>query len=280
MVLLGHELMKTTSNHGKSDDELDLQERSTKKVKEGNHVFDASASSPLNYSDVLVLQPVEGEHKKKYRDKLIGTSLQVVGEEHAEEEDGDIEADNEGEETRMRVEEVTIGGYECPNFVFSKKEEQRLYRPWRRGLIVKLLGRRIGYRALETRLKQMWVRKGVINIIDLSNDYYLVVFWHEEDQHAALTEGPWFIHDHYLTVKEWCPNFQPASDSIKEVAVWVRVTCLPVEYYDKDALRFIGDRIGKTVKVDKATIARERGNYARICVQIWPLQGGLPREEQ
>lgn len=40
----------------------------------------------------------------------------------------------------MRVEEVIIGGYECPNFVFSKKEEKQIYRPWRRGLIVKFLG--------------------------------------------------------------------------------------------------------------------------------------------
>ncbi|MCH95601.1 hypothetical protein A2U01_0016581, partial [Trifolium medium] len=58
--------------------------------------------------------------------------------------------------------------------------EKRIYRPWRRGVIVKLLGRRIGYKALETRLKQMWVKKGVLlSIIDLGNDYYLVAFTHE-----------------------------------------------------------------------------------------------------
>ncbi|PNX65246.1 hypothetical protein L195_g062498, partial [Trifolium pratense] len=67
----------------------------------------------------------------------------------------------------MKVEERMIGNYACPQFVFSKKEEKRIYRQWRRGVIVKLLGRRIGYKALETRLKQMWVRKGVISIIDL-----------------------------------------------------------------------------------------------------------------
>lgn len=66
---------------------------------------------------------------------------------------------------------------------------------------------RIGYKALAKRLKQMWVRKGVINIIDLSNDYYLVVFSLEDDQYVAPTEGPWFIYDHYLIVKEYCLNF-------------------------------------------------------------------------
>jgi hypothetical protein len=133
---------------------------------------------------------------------------------------------------------------------------------------VKLLGRRIGYKALETRLKQMWVKKGIINIIDLSNDYYLVTFSHETDHVAALTNGPWFIYDHYLTVKEWCPNFHPQSDTIRKVAVWVRISGLPIEYYDSKVLRHIGNKIGSTIKVDKNTLMQERGKYARICVEV------------
>jgi hypothetical protein len=82
----------------------------------------------------------------------------------------------------------------------------------------------------------MWVKKGVISIIDLGNDYYLVAFTHEDDQYAALMDGPWFIYDHYLTVKEWSPNFHPASDTIEKVAVWVRISGLPIEYYDSKVL--------------------------------------------
>jgi hypothetical protein len=183
-------------------------------------------------------------------------------------ESGDEEEEVEEAKERMKVEERVLGEYECPEFVFSKLEEKRLYRPWRRGVIVKLLGRRIGFKAQETRLKQMWVRKGVISIIDLSNDYYLVAFSNEEDQYSALMDGPWFIYDHYLTVKEWSPNFHPASDTIKEVAVWMRISGLPIEYYDREALHFIGNRVGKTVKVDKNTLTQERGKYARLCVQV------------
>ncbi|XP_058767374.1 uncharacterized protein LOC131641072 [Vicia villosa] len=164
----------------------------------------------------------------------------------------------------MKVEECMEGDYECPRFVLSAWEEKRIHRPRRRGVIVKLLGRRIGYKALETRLKQMWVRKGIINIIDLSNDYYLVAFTHEEDKNAALADGPWFIYDHYLTVKDWSPDFHPERDSIESVAVWIRISGLPIEYYDPKVLSFIGDRVGKAVKVDKNTLKQERGKYARI----------------
>lgn len=102
----------------------------------------------------------------------------------------------------MKVEECKVGDYDCPKFVFSIMEEKRTQQPWRRGVIVKLLGRRIRYKALETMLKHMRVWKGIINIFNQSNDYYLVAFTHEEDKNVALSDGLWFIYIHYLTVKE------------------------------------------------------------------------------
>ncbi|XP_058749521.1 uncharacterized protein LOC131622500 [Vicia villosa] len=114
----------------------------------------------------------------------------------------------------------------------------------------------------------MWVKKGIINIIDLSNDYYLVTFSHDQDHMNAIMNGPWFIYDHYLTVKAWSPDFHPKCDTIKSVAVWVRIAELPIEYYDSRVLHHIGDNIGKTIKVDKNTGMHERGKYARICVEV------------
>jgi hypothetical protein len=83
-----------------------------------------------------------------------------------------------------------------------------------------------------------------------------------------MMDEPWFIYDHYLTVKERSPNFHSASDTIENVAVWVRISILPIEYYDAKVLKIIGDRIGKTVKMDKNTLKQERGKYARLCVTV------------
>ena len=54
--------------------------------------------------------------------------------------------------------------------------------------------------------------------------------------------------DHYLTVHPWEPMFNTATASIDKVAVWVKLPRIFLEYYDKEALEFIGDRIGETVK--------------------------------
>lgn len=70
------------------------------------------------------------------------------------------------------------------------------------GFDFELLGRKIGFKALETRLQQMWVRKGFMSIIDPGSDYFLVHFTNDEDQEKALRDGMWLIYDHYLTVRE------------------------------------------------------------------------------
>ena len=74
--------------------------------------------------------------------------------------------------------------------------------------------------------------------------------------------------DHYLTVRTWHPNFDPLVASIDKVAVWIRLPDLSMEYYDTDVLWKIGDRIGKTLKVDRATTIGIRGNFARMCVEV------------
>lgn len=48
----------------------------------------------------------------------------------------------------------------------------------------------------------------------------------------------------------------------------MRFSGLPIEYYDAAFLGFVGNRIGRTVKVDRNTLSQERGKYARICVEV------------
>lgn len=50
--------------------------------------------------------------------------------------------------------------------------------------------------------------------------------------------------------------------------MWVRISCISIEYYDDRVLAFIGDRIGKNVKVYKNTLTRERGKYAQLYIQV------------
>lgn len=43
----------------------------------------------------------------------------------------------------MKVEEVRIGDYEGPTSIFFKLKENRMYRLWKRGVIMKLMEKRL-----------------------------------------------------------------------------------------------------------------------------------------
>uniref|UniRef100_A0A2N9IBY2 Reverse transcriptase domain-containing protein n=1 Tax=Fagus sylvatica TaxID=28930 RepID=A0A2N9IBY2_FAGSY len=68
------------------------------------------------------------------------------------------------------------------------------------------------------------------------------------DFESILKGGPWFIGDHFLSIRPWIPDFKPSEASVTSVAVWIRLPELPVEYYDKGPLLIIGGSIGPVLR--------------------------------
>ncbi|XVE49009.1 hypothetical protein DITRI_Ditri01bG0047500 [Diplodiscus trichospermus] len=201
----------------------------------------------------------ESRVRSSFKDTLLGNRDGGVRSDF-QDDDGFISEDNiDGEEEEDK---------ECPIIMVSKKEKARLRRPWRQTLIVKVLGRSIGYNYLLRRIKALWMPKAQIELVAIDNDYFIVKFESKEDYDFAKFEGPWMVMDHYLIVKEWSPNFDPIFDNTKKVLVWVRFPCLPIEYYDKDFLMKNGSKIGQPVMVDQATSLASRGKFARICIEV------------
>lgn len=198
-------------------------------------------------------------NQQSFRDTLLGWKTTGLQTEY-EEEDGNISED-EG----VGEEEDEEG---CPNIIVSTEEKIRLRKPWRHTLIVKVMGRQIGYNYLLRRIKTLWKPKACLELVAIENDYFIAKFASNDDYEFAKYEGPWLILDHYLIVKEWTPNFDPFAEHTEKILAWVRFPCLPIEYYDKTFLMKIGEKIGKPVKVDQATSLVSRGKFARICVEV------------
>ncbi|KAI9106887.1 hypothetical protein K1719_022415 [Acacia pycnantha] len=107
-----------------------------------------------------------------------------------------------------------------PTFSFSDKMKKRLYKAWNKAVIVKLLGRNIGYKLLLSIIQKLWAKKGVLSLINIGMGYFVVKFTNKEDYLNSLTGGPWMIFDHYLTVRPWTPQFNPKRATVDKVAVW------------------------------------------------------------
>lgn len=156
----------------------------------------------------------------------------------------------------------------CPRIPVTKEEKERLRRPWRRSLILKVLGRKVSYSYLLQRLQTMWKTEAGFDLIALDQDYFLAKFESQRDYEFAKFEGPWIILGHYLTVQEWRPNFHPHKNELSKLLVWARFPAIPIEYFEEEFLVKIGKQIGRPVKVDTTTSLVSIGKFARICIEV------------
>ncbi|KAJ4840564.1 hypothetical protein Tsubulata_005270 [Turnera subulata] len=127
-----------------------------------------------------------------YRDKLAAGSYAACDDENwLEEEESDFE---EGD---VIVKEKADG----PSIELSKTFKKRLDKPWQSAVVVKLLGRSIGYKVLQSKLHTMWKTASPYRIIDMENNFFIIRFMSNEDYLHALVDGPWTIFGHALSVQ-------------------------------------------------------------------------------
>lgn len=67
----------------------------------------------------------------------------------------------------------------------------------------------------------------------------------------------------------------PRKGNLQMILVWVRLYFLPLDYWLHTTLNFIGDSLGKFIKISQATLQGRYTTYAKICVEM-NVSGALP----
>ncbi|XP_039009957.1 uncharacterized protein LOC120138570 [Hibiscus syriacus] len=104
--------------------------------------------------------------------------------------------------------------------------------------------------------------------MDIENDYFLVSLRTRSDLLAALSDGPWTIFGHYLTVEPWSPDFTSSQLFPSRIVAWIRLPGLSATLYKRSLITNIGECIGKVVKIDYKTETDRRGRFARMAVSV------------
>ncbi|XP_019236668.1 PREDICTED: uncharacterized protein LOC109216905 [Nicotiana attenuata] len=115
---------------------------------------------------------------------------------------------------------------------------------------------------------KLWSSAEPINLIDLGHAFFLIKFVNEDNMLHALHNGPWFVLAHFLTVRRWEPKFVASTAQLAYSAIWAHFPELPMEYYDLELLKLVGNKLGQLLKFDTCTSTTTRGCYARICIEI------------
>ncbi|CAL5414966.1 unnamed protein product [Camellia sinensis] len=268
-----------TDPHSKSLEEQDHLIHSTKKIKDKDEMgaqametVDASTSappfshcpghtceiSPSPEDDTLALPK-----PKSFKDALAAPSSKDF---YFDDVMDTISPEEEAEERDTDIPEAVPQG--IPRIFLPKQLLQQIRQPWTNSLIVRLLGKTIGYRLLCTKVRNLWALQDEFNAIDLGNNYFLFKFSSQEDCAHVYSGGPWVILDHYLTVRKWEPDFKASEAFETTTAVWVRFPELPIEYFQDKVLYTIAKQLGRPLKLDLTTAMATRGKFARVCIEM------------
>lgn len=61
----------------------------------------------------------------------------------------EVTVENKDDPREIKIEEHIFGDYECLNFILSEKQEKHIVGPWMKMVIMKMLGKHIGFKAIE-----------------------------------------------------------------------------------------------------------------------------------
>ncbi|KAL4378879.1 hypothetical protein GQ457_02G015220 [Hibiscus cannabinus] len=154
------------------------------------------------------------------------------------------------------------------SIVFSERVQALAVKNFDLTVVVKLLGRRIGYNTLRSRLLDMWTPTEAFRLMDIENDYFLVTFKSRSDYSNAISGGPWVLFGHYLVVEPWTTDFSTSQSHPNRVLAWIRLPGLPVTLYQRSMITAIGECIGPVIKIDYQTESGCRGRFARMAVSL------------
>ncbi|KAL4298357.1 hypothetical protein GQ457_12G026760 [Hibiscus cannabinus] len=195
-----------------------------------------------------------------YKDMVTGSSDVHSAEELLPLDDDDID---------LLEDDVSIDESEgIPFIVFSDRVQSLALKSMDYTLVVKVLGRRVGYNVLQNRIYSIWKPSHPLKLIDIENAYFLVKFLARTDYIRVLSDGPWTIFGHYLTVEPWSMDFNHHQTKPCRILAWVRLPGLPITWHKRSLIEAIGSRIGSVIKIDYQTDNGRRGRFARMAINI------------
>ncbi|XP_042038356.1 uncharacterized protein LOC121784258 [Salvia splendens] len=104
------------------------------------------------------------------------------------------------------------------------------------------------------------------------NAKHILIQFDDIADYARMLGGPkgtpiWYVDRHSMRVFKWSPDFDVYCES-PIAAIWCNLIALPIHLFDTAALFAIEKLLGTPIQIDKATAAKSRLSFARICIEI------------
>ncbi|OMP09112.1 Endonuclease/exonuclease/phosphatase [Corchorus olitorius] len=150
-------------------------------------------------------------------------------------------------------------GTSWPALTLTKEQFKKICEPWHKTLLVKILGKMMGFNFLQQWLKQLWNFDKGFSLVDLGNDFYLVKTSEAKQTREAsrsAEDGPWMTVQRRKGTSPGNKGQAKSPSPHQEKASRSRFTPLHMEEHGKPtngkentlALKEDFDRVFKVVK--------------------------------
>ncbi|KAI0530918.1 hypothetical protein KFK09_000466 [Dendrobium nobile] len=151
---------------------------------------------------------------------------------------------------------------------FSREKLLQGGEDWKLCLVGYSIGRRPYYEALLGAIKKTWSLIGSVQLLSLSDGFFLLRFSCNEDLEMAWSRGVWFLLGKPFVLQKWHPKFKPLKDDFKSVPIWVKIHDLPLACWNSEGISRIASKIGVPIAADSLTEQKSRLTFARVCVLV------------
>lgn len=136
-----------------------------------------------------------------------------------------------------------------------------------------ILGANPPQNMMEGFIHRIWGKFGVDKVSLAGRGIFLVRFKTMENCDNVLKGGPYFFDSKPMYCKAWTPSVDYTKEPVQVVPLWIKLTGLNVKYWGERSLFKIAGMIGKAIKVDQATLNRDKLMFAKVLVEINMGQG-------
>lgn len=84
----------------------------------------------------------------------------------------------------------------------------------------------------------------------------------------VLNSRPWYIGNRPVFFREYEKGLSVDKLSTTSFPIWLKLLNTPLNFFSNEGIGHIASGVGEHICLDKATEARRRFDYARVCVKI------------
>jgi hypothetical protein len=139
-------------------------------------------------------------------------------------------------------------------------------------LIVRFSGKSLGIQALQNWMAQVWspLLGYALEAHVLSKGWNSFLCKSEVDSEKLLNNS-WSWGSSGLVLKPWTVDFDPECEPVSQMKVWAIFPGLPLDFWTREALEVIGDKIGSFVGLEPNLASKKDRRWAWIQ---WRLTSG------